>query len=72
MPLVGTWIEIIKISKWYIIHPVVPLVGTWIEICSAEIKILPAVVPLVGTWIEIDISGTYSGSGSRAPRGHVD
>ena len=62
VPLVGTWIEIIKdlsvSSRLY----VVPLVGTWIEILIAIVATcILNVVPLVGTWIEIGLYGSGNG-----------
>ena len=54
VPLVGTWIEIIKQFGMSELSFVVPLVGTWIEILRKGYRRCAwKVVPLVGTWIEI-------------------
>ena len=73
MPLVGTWIEIVRYRICFPRRFVVPLVGTWIEIPVALMQIpTMLVVPLVGTWIEIVNNEFGTRCYSRAPRGHVD
>ena len=53
-PLVGAWIEIIKILSNKFPQIVAPLVGAWIEIRRPlKLSKTNPVAPLVGAWIEI-------------------
>ena len=74
VPLVGTWIEMIKEMDAYFERQVVPLVGTWIEISPVSTFFsISTVVPLVGTWIEILVSTSLASSSQRrSPCGNVD
>ena len=53
-PLVGAWIEMIRLSIKESTACVAPLVGAWIEIMKSALGgIICTVAPLVGAWIEI-------------------
>ena len=57
-PLVGAWIEIIKVVSLFLSRVVVTLGGAWIEITVLK-KVFEevSVASLVGAWIEILLDG---------------
>ena len=53
-PLVGAWIEILRLLFYQAVVLVAPLVGAWIEITTvSDSSCFPLVAPLVGAWIEM-------------------